>query len=89
MRLGGGTTHIGYGKPGQLIPVAYAAGGAEEGFALWSDGEGGLSGATFGESAPANAGPGPKPGAADRKGPKLKLVSSKTIRVTSKTTTVS
>ena len=50
--LGGATTVIGYGKPGTLTPASFAATGPAQAFALWRDGTGGISAATYGETAP-------------------------------------
>lgn len=83
--LGGATTTIGYGKPGGLTPVAVAAGGASQAFALWSDAGGGTSQATYGDDAPAGGGPGTKPALPDTRKPKAKLLTVKAITVTKKT----
>ncbi len=79
--LGGGTTVIGYGKPGTLTAVALTAVGAGSAAALWHDAQDGISAATFGDDAPAAGGPGPKPGAADRKAPRISFKSATTIHV--------
>ncbi len=79
--LGGSTTVIGYGKPGTLTAVALTAVGSGSAAALWHDAQDGISAATFGDDAPAAGGPGPKPGAADTKAPKVTFKSSRTVRV--------
>ena len=84
--LGGATTVIGYGTPGSLTPVSTAATGPAQSFALWRDAEGGISSATFGETAPPATGPGEKPAPVDRTAPKVRLVSSKRVSVTRRTT---
>ncbi|MBJ7469851.1 MAG: hypothetical protein JHD16_01045 [Solirubrobacteraceae bacterium] len=86
--LGGGTTQIGYGAAGVLTPVSLASAGVNRAVALWRDGDGGLSAATFGEDAPVNTGLGPKPAGPDRAAPKVKLRGGTTLRATSRTTTV-
>lgn len=79
--LGGATTLIGYGTAGTLTPVSIAASGTNRAIALWRDGEGGISSATYGEDAPASSGPGPKPAAPDRTGPRVTAPGSKTVKV--------
>lgn len=79
--VGGATTLIGYGTAGTLTPVSIAANGTNRAIALWRDGEGGISSATYGEDAPANSGPGPKPSAPDRAGPRMTFPGAKTVKV--------
>ena len=85
---GGKTTVIGYAKPGTVSATAVATVGAGKAVALWHDAQDGISAATFGEDAPPATGPPAKPGPADKTAPKLKLLSSKRVSVTSKTKTL-
>jgi hypothetical protein len=84
---GGGDTLIGYGVKEGVTPVAIASSG-DRTVAAWTNAAGDVLAATRSESAtPAAPGSlGPKPVAADRRGPKLRYVSgSKRIRVTAST----
>ncbi len=84
--VGGANTIVGYGAPGKASAVALAS-GADRAVAVWIDAAGGTSAATRSETAKAG-GPGTRPAAADRTRPKVTIVSSKTVKVTAKTTQI-
>lgn len=85
--VGGGDTVIGYGAKGTVTAVS-AASGADRSVALWTAESGSVMAATRSEQAPPSTGPGTAPAGPDRVAPKVRLVSSKRIRVTKKTKSI-
>ncbi len=85
--VGGGDTVVGYGAKGTVTAVS-AASGADRSVALWTAESGSVMAATRSEQAPPSTGPGTAPAGPDRVAPKLRIVSSKRIRVTTKTKSI-
>jgi len=82
--VGGADTVVGYGARETVTAVA-AASGADRSVALWTAASGSVMAATRSEQAPPSTGPGAAPGRPDRRAPRVRLLSSKRIRVTSRT----
>lgn len=85
--VGGADTVVGYGAKDAVTAVDAAA-GADRTVAVWTGAGGSVLAATRSEQAPPSTGPGPAPAGRDKTAPKLRIVSSKRVRVTTKTKSI-